>query len=111
LLRAFDVFTLASRYEGMPLSLLEAMVLGLPVVATSVGGIPEVVTSGRNGLLVAPGDEVALAAAWEELLADPARGATLGAAAARTAERFSLGETVRRTQDVYDVALADRRRR
>jgi glycosyltransferase involved in cell wall biosynthesis len=111
LLRAFDVFTLASRYEGMPLSLLEAMVLGLPVVATSVGGIPEVVTSGRDGLLVAPGDEVALAAAWEELVADPARGASLGAAAARTAERFSLGETVRRTQDVYDAALADRRRR
>lgn len=110
LLRAFDVFTLASRYEGMPVSLLEAMALGLPVVATGAGGVPEVVTSGRDGLLVAPGDDAALGAAWEELLTDPARGADLGTAAAATAERFSLRETVRRTQDVYDAALADRRR-
>jgi glycosyltransferase involved in cell wall biosynthesis len=110
LLLAFDVFTLASRYEGMPLSLLEAMAVGLPVVATRVGGIPEVVTSGRDGLLVAPDDDVALAAAWAALVADPARRASLGAAAVRTAERFSLGETVRRTQDVYDAALTDGQR-
>ena len=109
-LRAFDVFALASLHEGMPVSLLEAMALGVPVVATRVGGVPEVVTSGRDGILVAAGDEAALASALGDLLSDPALRAASGDAAARTAARFSLAETVLRTQQVYDEAIAARRR-
>ena len=59
----FDLFTLASRHEGLPVSLMDALVLGLPVVATRVGGIPEAVDDGVEGLLVAPDDPDALAAA------------------------------------------------
>jgi glycosyltransferase involved in cell wall biosynthesis len=110
LLRAFDVFALASSHEGMPVALLEAMALGVAVVAARVGGVPEVVTSGGDGVLVPPGDPAALAAALEELLADPTRAGSLGAAAALTAERFSLEATVRRTQEVYDEAMAGGRR-
>ena len=110
LLPAFDVFALASLHEGMPVSLLEAMALDVPVVATRVGGVPEVVTSGVDGVLVAPGDVPALAAALGELLADPARREALAAAARRTVARFTLAETVRRTQEVYDEVLAERSR-
>jgi glycosyltransferase involved in cell wall biosynthesis len=109
LLRAFDVFALPSLHEGMPVSLLEAMALGVPAVATRVGGVPEVVTSGRDGVLVRAGDEAALASALEDLLRDPARRAALGEAAADGARRFSLGETVLRTQEVYDEAMSARR--
>ncbi len=110
LLPAFDVFVLASMHEGMPVSLLEAMALEVPVVATRVGGVPEVVTSGLDGVLVAPGDVPALAAALQDLLADAGRRGALTAAAWTTVGRFALAETVRRTQDVYDEALAERRR-
>ena len=109
-LRAFDVFALPSLHEGMPVSLLEAMALGVPVVATSVGGVSEVVSSGREGVVVAAGDEAALAAALAALVEDPAARRTYGAAAARTASRFSLAETVMRTQQVYDEAIAARKR-
>jgi len=70
LLRGFDVFVLASRFEGLPLSVLEAMEAGLPVVATSVGGVSEAVADGETGLLVPPEDPVSLAAGVRKLLAD-----------------------------------------
>ena len=109
-LRAFDVFALPSLHEGMPVSLLEAMALGVPVVATRVGGVSEVVTSGREGVVVAPGDAAALAAALAALMDDLAWRTTCGEAAVRTASRFSLAETVMRTQQVYDEAIAARKR-
>jgi glycosyltransferase involved in cell wall biosynthesis len=108
LLPAFDVFALPSLFEGMPVSLLEAMAAGLPSVASRVGGVPEVATDGVDALLVPPADEAELAAALVALLTDDARRSDMGAAARSTAERFSLEETVRRTQDVYDEALASR---
>jgi glycosyltransferase involved in cell wall biosynthesis len=71
LLRQADVFVLPSYAEGMPMSILEAMSYGLPILSTTVGGIPEVVTDGGNGFLVEPGDEAALAARIDRWLADP----------------------------------------
>jgi glycosyltransferase involved in cell wall biosynthesis len=91
LLASGDVFVLSSRSEGAPMSILEAMAAGLPVVATDVGGVGELVAHGVTGLLAPPGDPDALAAALERLLADPALRRTLGAAGReRARERFDL---------------------
>ncbi len=70
--------------DAFPLAVLEAMAFGKPVIATAVGGVPEMIRHGANGLLVEPGDEVALAEALSQLLADPARAARLGREAQRT---------------------------
>jgi len=85
LLPAFDAFALASRTEGISLTLLEAAAAGLPIVATRVGGNPEVVTHGRTGLLVPPVDPARLAAALEELAKRPDR-AEMGLAGRRRVE-------------------------
>ena len=77
-LAAMDVFVLPSRWEGLPYSLLEAMALARPGVATRGGGVPEVVREGETGLLVPPGDAAALAEAMSALAADPARRAEMG---------------------------------
>ncbi len=77
-LAALDVFALSSAWEAFPLSVLEAMSCGLPVVATDVGGVGEAVSDGVSGRLVAPGDTEAFAAALEELLGDASLRATMG---------------------------------
>jgi glycosyltransferase involved in cell wall biosynthesis len=77
------VVVFPSRQEGLPLSLLEAMAHGCPVVATRVGGIPQLVHDGDTGLLVPPGEPAALRSAIETVLADPALGRRLGRAARR----------------------------
>ena len=77
---AMDLCVLASLEEGFPLTILEAMAAGLPVVATAVGGVPECVVPGQTGLLVPPADPGALAEAIVELLRDPARCRRLGCA-------------------------------
>ena len=79
-LAMMDVFALTSRSEGMPLSVLEAWAAGLPVVASRVGGLPEMVVEGESGLLFDPEDEPALAAHLLGLLRDPGRRRRLGAA-------------------------------
>lgn len=66
-----DVFVLPSYAEGLPISLLEAMAAGLPIISTSVGGIPEVITEGENGFLINPGDYMELANKIQELIEDP----------------------------------------
>jgi glycosyltransferase involved in cell wall biosynthesis len=71
LLCAYDIFALSSVWEGMPLGVLEAMALGCPVVATRVGGVPEMIEDGHSGILVEPGDVSALESALATLLADP----------------------------------------
>jgi glycosyltransferase involved in cell wall biosynthesis len=99
LIAAADVFVLASRHEGLPVTVMEALTLGVPVVATAVGGIPEVVTE-DNGILVAPGDPAALAGAIERAL-DPAIHRRLLEGAGRTGDRFSNAHAVARIETTY----------
>src|SRR5205823_13173952 len=87
LLAAADLFVLSSRSEGLPISVLEAMAAGLPVVATNVGGMPEVVVNGETGFLVPPAEPRALAEAVGRLLLDPELRQRFGAAGRRRAER------------------------
>jgi glycosyltransferase involved in cell wall biosynthesis len=89
LFRSADAALLSSAWENFPHTLVEALAVGTPAIATSVGGVPEIVTHGENGLLVPPGDPAALAAAIRRFLADDALRARLTAAAAPSAERFS----------------------
>jgi L-malate glycosyltransferase len=84
LMAAMDAFVLPSLSEGIPLALLEAMALGTPAIATCVGGVPEIVTHGHNGLLVPPRDAHALAGACLVLARDRQRGRILSARARRT---------------------------
>jgi glycosyltransferase involved in cell wall biosynthesis len=101
-LSAFDLYCLPSLWEGLPNSLLEAMALGLPVVASGVDGVPEAVTDGKNGLLVPPENPESLAAALESLLSDPVKRAALGAAAkAAVGERFTLARMIAEYERAY----------
>jgi glycosyltransferase involved in cell wall biosynthesis len=103
LLETLDVVALPSWTEGLPIVLLEAMAHGRPVVATPVGGTPELVTDGETGLLVPPRDPEALAAALRRVLDDPDLARRLGEAArARVAERFTAAEQARRILAIYD---------
>jgi glycosyltransferase involved in cell wall biosynthesis len=104
---ACDVFVLASYYEGLPVAVMEAMALGLPVVATAVGGVPEMITDGVEGLLVPPRDPGALARAIERLARDPSRRAAMGAAARASAARYDIVDAVRRLEVIYrDISAA-----
>ena len=101
------IAVLPSLREAQGISLLEAMARRVPVVASAVGGIPELVTDGAEGRLVPPGDVAALAEAVVQLLRDPDLRRRLGEAGRRTvADRFSIDAQVRRIQGVYDEELA-----
>jgi glycosyltransferase involved in cell wall biosynthesis len=103
LLAGADVLALPSRIEGLPLVVLEAMAQGTPVVATRVGGTPEIVVDGEAGMLVEPGDVDALAAALRTVLDDPKRAHRLGEAGRRRVlERFSLEAMTSRVLQMYD---------
>lgn len=109
---AMDIFVLPSQWEGLSLALVEAMGAGRAVVATSVGGNPEVVTDQRTGLLIPPSDINALTDALSGLIADPERRAALGEAAATEARaRFSIEEHVSQLAALYRQGLAERGRR
>jgi glycosyltransferase involved in cell wall biosynthesis len=113
LLDALDVAVLSSDYEGSPLSVMEYMAAGLPVVSTRVGGVPELVEDGREGLLVPPRDPAALADAIRRLLRDQAEAERLGAnGRVRQRREFSLDAMVRRVEELYEeLWLASPRRR
>ena len=89
LFRRADAAILSSAWENFPHTVVEALAVGTPVIATAVGGVPEVVTDGENGLLVPPGDPAALAAAIRRFFAEPELRERLRAAAAPSVERFS----------------------
>jgi glycosyltransferase involved in cell wall biosynthesis len=110
LLDAFDVAAISSDFEGSPLSLLEYMQAGKPVVSTRVGGVPDVVEDGVTGLLVEPRDPKALAAALAELIGEPDRAAKMGAAGReRQQSEFTLDAMARRIGDLYEEIYAAKR--
>ncbi len=109
ILGACDVFVLSSSWEGNPLAVMEAMAAGKAVIATAVGGVPELVVDGATGLLVPPGDGAALAEAMSVLLHDVARRRDLGRAAAKRAEeQFCVKVMAKRYEELYENLLAPR---
>jgi len=106
-LQGFDVFVLPSRFESLPLSILEAMSAGLPVVASEVGSVPEAVLDGETGLLVPAGDAAALAGAMGRLLDDPDLRRRMGERGQELArERFSAARMARDYERLYARVLA-----
>lgn len=105
LLPAFDVFVLPSRKEGLPYALLEALVAGVPVVATRVGSVPEVLEDGKTGILVPPGDADALALALQHAETHPKELAEQAAQARGTARMHSADEMITATERVYRQLL------
>jgi glycosyltransferase involved in cell wall biosynthesis len=110
LLPAFDLFVQPSLHEGLPNTVLEAMAAGLPVVATAVGGTPEVVVDGVTGLLVPPHDPDALAKGIACLLRDLDLRRKMGRAGReRVKRRFAMKQMVRQTQTLYEHLLRAKR--
>jgi glycosyltransferase involved in cell wall biosynthesis len=107
LIRWFDVFVMCSVKEGLCTSILDAHVLGTPVVASRVGGIPEIVKDGETGLSVPPRDPAALGAAIARMITEPKLAARLNAAGrALVEERYSVDAMVDGTLNVYERVLA-----
>ena len=102
---ACDVFTLASKFEGLPVALMEALALGLPVVATAVGGIAEALGDGE-AMLVPPSDPAPLAEGWMQLIEHPDRRAGLAESSVRVAPRFDVRRAVDRLEQVYTASRA-----
>ncbi len=98
---ACDVFVLASLYEGLPVAIMEALAVGLPVVATSVGGIPEAVRDGVEGVIVPPRRPDVLADAITTLICDPALRTAMKKAAAERGRGYDIRFAVKRLESVY----------
>jgi glycosyltransferase involved in cell wall biosynthesis len=105
---ATDIFVLPSRSEGFSNAIIEAMAASLPVIATNVGGNAEAVEDGVSGLIVAPEDAPALAAAISQLLVDPEKALKMGSAGRkRVEEKFTIDAMMRRITRVYDGLLGN----
>ncbi|MGH3072982.1 MAG: glycosyltransferase family 4 protein, partial [Gaiellaceae bacterium] len=108
LVAAMDVFVLPSLNEGIPMALLEAMALNRPVVATDVGGVPEVLEDGVTGLVAEPGRPGGLARGIAALLGDAERAAGMGRAGRDVArERFSREQMAAATAEIYERIAAE----
>jgi glycosyltransferase involved in cell wall biosynthesis len=103
--RQLDCFVLPSLDEGFGLVVLEAMAAGLPVIATRVGGVPEIIEHGRNGLLVEPADAGAIADAIHTLCASPEQRKRLVEGARQTSLRFDIVRTAAEVQLAYEALL------
>jgi glycosyltransferase involved in cell wall biosynthesis len=106
----FDIFVLPSLNEGMGRVLVEAMSAGLPIVASRVGGIPDLVTHGENGLLVPPADAGALERAISDLLSDEARRKRMGETAKRMCRPFSVEAMADKIDNLYSRLLGEHSR-
>lgn len=101
LLRRADAFILPSYNEGLPMAMLEAIGYGLPPIVTPVGGIPEVIHDGQNGLLVTPGDKPAISAAILRLMDSDSERHNMGAAARETAEAYDIKKYMQQMELLY----------
>ena len=101
LLVGCDVFVLPSRQEGLPVTLMEATSTGTAIVATAVGGVPQVITDGVDGLIVPPGDPTALADAVERVATDADLRRRLGAGATARSAMFDVETATREVEDIY----------
>jgi glycosyltransferase involved in cell wall biosynthesis len=110
ILRQIDVGAMSSDYEGMPLFARECMAAGVPLVATAVGGLLDIVTDGETGLLVPPRDSDALAAALRTALTDRALATRLAANAATRVADFEVVSVAERYAELYERLVADARR-
>lgn len=106
LLRAFDVFALASRWEGLPRVFPQAMAAGLPIVATRVDGAPDAITPGENGWLVDVGDMAAMARYLRTLADDPALARRMGAAGRARVDEFAVERMVEELAELYTTLSA-----
>ncbi len=102
----YQAFVLSTHYEGLPISILEAMRAGLPIIASHVGGIPEEVIKGETGILIPPRDPASLAAAIEQLFASPNLRTRMGAAARQKfLTEFTLERMVTETEKLYHQVI------
>jgi glycosyltransferase involved in cell wall biosynthesis len=102
---ACDIFCLPSRNEGMGKVLVEAMAMGKPIIASSIGGIPDIIHSGENGILVPVGDAAAWAEAIARLCRDPEKRRRMGGAGMQMAPRYSSEEMIKRIDQMYGKLL------
>jgi glycosyltransferase involved in cell wall biosynthesis len=101
-LLGFDIFTLTSRTEALPYTVLEAGLAGLPVVASRIGGIPEIIESEKSGILVQVGDIEKISKSLKNLVLEPQKRANLGQALQQKVEQdFSLQKMISETEKIY----------
>ena len=108
LLAGMDVFAMASLYEGYPIAVMEAMVAGLPVVATDAGSMAEAVENGVDGYVVPTGSPEQLAAALRELVSDPEQRRRMSAAARAKGTQFGIQPAVDQTEAIYEAVVTGR---
>jgi glycosyltransferase involved in cell wall biosynthesis len=108
LLAASDVFILPSYNEGLPMSMLESMAWGLPVIVTPVGGIPEVIIHNQNGLLIEPGNREQLVAAMQSLIRDEDLRVSLGMTARQRVEGLDIHNYMKSLVEVYSSVIEER---
>jgi len=101
LFNAASIYVLPSYAEGLPMGMLEAMANGLPVVVTSVGGIPDTISDSTDGIVVSPGDINGLIDGLERLIRSPDLRKTIGDAGRKTAEQFSADRILARLTAIY----------